>query len=81
MPACQYRVRRVLVDTWRHLEGRIRVVIMAAGPFRAQPLMSPDRHEPVIDAIENGDPAAAVDAINGYLASAADHFAAGPRRH
>jgi len=77
---CQLSGNRVLVDTWRHLEGRIRVVIMAAGAIRAQPLMSPDRHEPIIEAIENGDPAAAVDAINGYMASAADHFAAGPRR-
>ena len=77
---CQLSDNGVLVDTWRHLEGRIRVVIMAAGPIRAQPLMSPDRHEPVIEAIENGDPAAAVDAINGYMARAADHFAAGPRR-
>jgi DNA-binding GntR family transcriptional regulator len=70
----------MLVDTWRHLEGRIRVVIMAAGPIRAQPLMSPDRHEPIITAIENGDPSAAVDAIHGYMANAANHFAPGPRR-
>jgi DNA-binding GntR family transcriptional regulator len=77
---CQLSGNRVLVDTWRHLEGRVRVVIMAAGAIRAQPLMSPDRHEPIIDAIADGDPEAAVDAINGYMASAADHFAAGPRR-
>jgi DNA-binding GntR family transcriptional regulator len=77
---CQLSGNRVLVDTWRHLEGRIRVVIMAAGPIRAQLLMSPDRHEPIINAIENGDLAAAIDAINGYMASAGDHFAAGPRR-
>jgi DNA-binding GntR family transcriptional regulator len=77
---CQLSGNGVLVETWRHLEGRIRVVIMAAGPFRAQPMMSPERHEPIIDAIENGDPAAAVDAINGYMAGAADHFTAGPHR-
>ena len=77
---CQLSGNRVLVDTWRHLEGRVRVVIMAAGAIRAQPLMSPDRHKPIIDAIADGDPEAAADAINGYMASAADHFAAGPRR-
>ena len=77
---CQLSGNRVLVDTWRYLEGRVRVVIMAAGAIRAQPLMSPDRHEPIIDAIADGDPEAAVDAINGYMASAANHFAAGPRR-
>jgi DNA-binding GntR family transcriptional regulator len=77
---CQLSGNRVLVDTWRHLEGRMRVVIMAAGPIRAQPLMSPERREPIINAIANGDTAAAVNAINGYLASAAGHFAASPRR-
>jgi DNA-binding GntR family transcriptional regulator len=77
---CQLSGNSVLVDTWRHLEGRIRVVIMAAGPIRTQPLMSPDRHEPIITAIENGDPSAAVDAIHGYMANAANHFAPGPRR-
>ncbi len=74
---CQLSGNGVLVETWRHLEGRIRVVIMAAGPSSAQPMMSPERQKPIIDAIENGDPAGAVDAINGYMASAANHFAAG----
>jgi DNA-binding GntR family transcriptional regulator len=77
---CQLSGNGVLVETWRHLEGRIRIVIMAAGPIRAQPLMSPERREPIINAIENGDAAAAVNAINGYMASAAGHFAASPRR-
>jgi len=70
----------VLVDTWRHLEGRIRVVIMTAGPVRAQPALSPERHEPIVDAIESGDPTAAVDTIVGYLTAAADTFAVGPQR-
>jgi DNA-binding GntR family transcriptional regulator len=78
---CQLSGNGVLVDSWRHLEGRIRVTTMAAGPLRAQPMISPERHEPIVAAIENGNPAAAVDAINSYMASAADHFAAGPHRY
>ena len=31
---CQLSRNSVLVDTWRHLEGRLRVVIVAAGPVK-----------------------------------------------
>jgi DNA-binding GntR family transcriptional regulator len=72
---CQLSDNGVLVDTWRHLEGRIRLVIVAAGALRAQPLMSLERHEPIVDSIEDGDPAAAVDAINRYMSTAADQLA------
>ena len=72
---CQLSDNGVLVDTWRHLEGRIRLAIMAAGALRAQPLLSLDRHEPIVDSIEKGDPAAAVDAINRYMSTAADRLA------
>ena len=72
---CQLSDNGVLVDTWRHLEGRIRLVIVAAGALRAQPLMSLERHEPIVDSIEDGDPAATVDAINRYMSTAADQLA------
>ena len=63
-----------LVDTWRHLEGRLRVVIVAAGPLRAQQSLSHERHTAIIDVIDNGDPTAVVDAINQHMALSADHF-------
>ena len=65
----------VLVETWRFLEGRIRVVIMSAGPERALTLMTRSRHEPVIDAIESADCAVAVTVLNERMAVEADHFA------
>jgi DNA-binding GntR family transcriptional regulator len=77
---CQLSGNSMLVDTWRNLEGRIRVTIMNCESDGVPTMMSEDRHTPIVEAIESGDPAAAVDAINGYMASAADHFAAGPRR-
>jgi DNA-binding GntR family transcriptional regulator len=76
---CQLSDNGVLVNTWRHLEGRIRLVIMAAGALRAQPFMSLDRYEPIVDSIEDGDSAAAVDAINRYMSTAANQLAVGSR--
>ncbi len=72
---CQLSKNSVLVDTWRHLEGRLRVVIVAAGPVSAQPLMSRERHNAIIDTIESGSMLAAVDAINQHMALAADQLA------
>jgi DNA-binding FadR family transcriptional regulator len=65
----------VLVETWRFLEGRIRVVIMSAGPERALMLMTRSRYEPIIEAIESADPSVAVTTVNEHMAVEADHFA------
>jgi DNA-binding GntR family transcriptional regulator len=72
---CQLSDNGVLVETWRHLEGRLRVVIVAAGPVRAQLAMSRERHEAIIDTIESGSSAAAADVINQHMALAADELA------
>jgi DNA-binding GntR family transcriptional regulator len=72
---CQLSKNSVLVETWRHLEGRLRVIIVAAGPVRAQLAMSRERHEAIIDTIESGDSDAAADVINQHMALAADELA------
>ena len=72
---CQLSKNSVLVDTWRHLEGRLRVVIVAAGPVRAQPSMSHEWHNAIIDTIASGSSSAAVEAINQHMALAADQLA------
>ena len=72
---CQLSRNSVLVDTWRHLEGRLRVVMVAAGPLRARPSMSRERHNAIIDILDTGSSTAAVEAINQYMAFAADHLA------
>jgi DNA-binding GntR family transcriptional regulator len=72
---CQLSKNNVLVDTWRHLEGRLRVVIVAAGPVRAHPAMSHERHAAIVDTIESGSTSAAVEAINQHMAIAADQLA------
>jgi DNA-binding GntR family transcriptional regulator len=72
---CRLSGNSVLVETWRFLEGRIRVVIMSAGPERALMLMTRSRYEPIIEAIESADPSVAVTVLNEHMAVEADHFA------
>jgi DNA-binding GntR family transcriptional regulator len=72
---CQLSNNSVLVETWRYLEGRLRVVLVAAGPVRAQLAMSRERHEAIIDSIESGSPEAAASVVNQHLALAADELA------
>jgi DNA-binding GntR family transcriptional regulator len=72
---CRLAGNSMLVEAWRHLEGRIRVAIMSSGPDRAPRMMSEDRHAPIIEAIENGDLAVGKRVIDQHMAEAADHFA------
>jgi DNA-binding GntR family transcriptional regulator len=72
---CQLSGNSMLVEAWRHLEGRIRVSIMSSGLDRAPRMMSKDRHAPIIGAIESGDLAAGRRVIDQHMAEAADQFA------
>jgi DNA-binding GntR family transcriptional regulator len=72
---CRLAGNSMLVDAWRHLEGRIRVAIMNGGPDRAPRMMSEDRHAPIIEAIENGDLAVGKRVIDQHMTEAADYFA------
>jgi DNA-binding GntR family transcriptional regulator len=72
---CQLSGNSMLVDAWRHLEGRIRVAIMNGGPERAPTMMSQDRHSPIVDAIESGELSTAVTVIDEHMSDAASHFA------
>ena len=72
---CRLSGNSVLVETWRFLEGRVRVMIMSAGPERALMLMTRSRYEPIVDAIESADSSVAVNVVNEHMALEADHFA------
>src|ERR687890_1669482 len=52
---CQLADNPMLVESWKHLEGRIRVAIMSHDAAQLPGIMSDDRHAPIIDAIERGD--------------------------
>lgn len=71
---CRESGNSMLVDSWRHLEGRIRVTIMNGDPDDSPVMMAGDRHAPIVDAIEAGDTATAIAIVEAHMASAADHF-------
>jgi DNA-binding GntR family transcriptional regulator len=76
---CQLSGNSMLVDSWRHLEGRMRVTIMN-GHFDRFQLMSRDHHTPIVDAIESGDALAASRVVEQHMSVAAEKFAAAAER-
>ncbi|SED10170.1 DNA-binding transcriptional regulator, GntR family [Amycolatopsis tolypomycina] len=71
---CELSGNTMLVESWRHLEGRIRITIMNRGPEGAPAMMTPTRHAPIIDAIERGDLDKALEVVHEHMAAAAEHF-------
>ncbi|MFE9726185.1 GntR family transcriptional regulator [Streptomyces sp. NPDC005794] len=76
MRLCELSGNTMLVESWRHLEGRIRVTIMSRDPEEAPVMMTPGRHLAFIEAIEAGDVPGAIAVVDEHMAAAADHFAA-----
>lgn len=72
---CTLTGNPMLVDSWRYLEGRIRVAIMSHDPGQLPGIMAGDRHAPIVDAIEAGDVATAVDVVRHHMAKAAETYA------
>jgi DNA-binding GntR family transcriptional regulator len=78
---CRLSGNSMLVDTWRYLEGRIRVTIMNGEAARngasaqTPTMMSRDRHAPIVDAIERGDVPAAMAVVEQHMAAAAEQYA------
>jgi DNA-binding GntR family transcriptional regulator len=74
---CQLADNPMLVESWRHLEGRIRVAIMSHDAAQLPGIMSQDRHATIVDVIEVGDTTAALKVVEDHMAAAADLYAAG----
>jgi DNA-binding GntR family transcriptional regulator len=72
---CQLADNSMLVDSWRHLEGRIRVAIMSHDAAQLPGIMADDRHATIVDAIEQGDAITAQHVVEDHMASAADLYA------
>jgi len=72
---CELAENPMLVESWQHLEGRIRVAIMSHSSEQLPGIMSRDRHAPIVDAIEAGDAAAARAVLEQHMAVAADLYA------
>jgi DNA-binding GntR family transcriptional regulator len=72
---CQLSENSVLVDAWRHLEGRVRITILSDGDEHHSNIMSASYHPPIVDAVEAGDAAQAVKVLQDHMARAADRLA------
>jgi DNA-binding GntR family transcriptional regulator len=72
---CQLADNPMLVESWRHLEGRIRVAIMSHDASQLPGIMSDDRHATIVDAIEQGDAPAALRVVEDHMAAAAELYA------
>jgi len=77
---CELSGNTMLVESWRHLEGRIRVTIMSRDREEAPVMMTPGRHVAIIEAIEAGDVPRAITVVDEHMAAAADHFVGAPTR-
>lgn len=72
---CELSGNSVLLDAWRHLEGRVRITILADGDDQHPRLMSASHHAPIVDAIEAGDAGSAVKVVQDHMAHAAERLA------
>lgn len=71
---CRLTGNATLLHSWTSLEGSIRMSIMFAGVDRAVGNMDAERHLVIVDAIEEGDPEAARDAVYDHLNWAAENL-------
>jgi DNA-binding GntR family transcriptional regulator len=69
---CELSENSVLIDAWRHLEGRVRITILSVGDDH---LMSGSNHAPIVDAVEAGNRAQAVRVLQDHMLRAADRMA------
>jgi DNA-binding GntR family transcriptional regulator len=72
---CELSGNSVLVDAWRHLEGRLRLTILNDIDKQRSKIMSSTHHAPIVDAIEQGDASLALAALHKHMAVAADRLA------
>ena len=72
---CQLSGNSMLVGSWRHLEGRIRVTIMNCETDDTPSMMARDRHVPIVEAIARADAAAALQVVTEHMAAAAEQYA------
>ena len=73
---CELAENPMLVESWRHLEGRIRVSIMSHDATQLPGIMSQGRHATIVDAIEEGDVQGALRIVEEHMIAAADLYAA-----
>ncbi|QDQ19523.1 GntR family transcriptional regulator [Corynebacterium glutamicum] len=71
---CRASGNKILLNSWKHLEAQMRIGLFAAAREESLEIMDGTRHLPVLDAIENGDPAAAEEIIRAHMEEAAQQW-------
>ncbi|WP_344005645.1 FCD domain-containing protein [Nocardioides lentus] len=74
---CRLSGNPMLVESWQHLEGRIRVAIMSHDADRLPAIMSRERHAVIADGIAGDDEAAVVLTVERHMDVAARVYAGG----
>jgi DNA-binding GntR family transcriptional regulator len=72
---CELTGNPMLVESWKHLEGRIRVTIMSHDAEQLPAIMAHHRHAAIVDAIEASDPIGARAVVEQHMAAAAQTYA------
>ncbi|WP_156322950.1 GntR family transcriptional regulator [Corynebacterium deserti] len=72
---CRASGNTILLNSWKNLEAQMRIGLFAAAREESLEIMDGTRHIPVLDAIENGDPAAAEEIIRAHMEEAAQQWA------
>jgi DNA-binding GntR family transcriptional regulator len=61
-----------LLDTWRQLARPTAMAVVSAGPDRSRKQQTPEWHRTVLDALLNGDPDAAAEAVRRHMRAGAE---------
>lgn len=72
---CELSGNPMLVESWQHLEGRIRVAIMSHDAERLPAIMSRQRHAMIADSITGGDEQATIRTVEEHMDVAAQVYA------
>jgi DNA-binding GntR family transcriptional regulator len=72
---CELSDNPMLVESWQHLEGRIRVAIVSHDADQLPTIMSRERHAVIVDGIAAGDEAQARQIVEEHMEVAASVYA------
>lgn len=72
---CELSGNATLLDNWRTLEDRMRIVFFSADTDRPVPIMARSHHEPIVAAIEAADPEEARRTVQQHMNDASQLWA------
>lgn len=76
---CRLSGNETLLTSWKRLEDQMRVVLLSSGRTEPLDIMSHSHHEPIVDAIDDGDLDKASQLIYDHMDLAAAHWSSARR--